>query len=98
MMQNKIPWFNIISVVHINCLSITFALIMPYQTAECKHGFNSQNSIKTSCCNKLEEKHLIVLMTNKTSKCFVANFDYELPVAINMWKEKKAHRIYKNVS
>jgi len=35
-------------------------------------------------------------MTIKTSKGSVADFDYEL--AINMWKEKKAHRIYKNVS
>ena len=36
------------------------------------------------------------LMTIKTSKCSVADFDYEL--AINMLKEKKAGRIYKNES
>ena len=75
---------------------LTFALIMPYQTAELECGFSCQNSIMTSRCNKSKEKHLNVLMTIKTSTCSVADFDYEL--AINMWKEKKACRIYKNVS
>ena len=32
-------------------------------------------------------------MTIKTSKCYAADFDYEL--AINRWKEKKVRRIYK---
>jgi len=72
-------------------LPITFALIMSYQTGEC--GFSCQNSIKTSRCNKLKDKHLNVVMTIKTSKCSVVDFDYEL--AIN---EKKAYRIYKNMS
>ena len=36
-----------------------------------------------------------MLITIKTSKCSVADFDYE--TAINMWK-KKAHRICKNES
>jgi len=44
----------------------------------------------------IKEKHLNVLMTIKTSKCSVADFDYEL--AINMWKETKACSIYKNES
>jgi len=39
---------------------------------------------------------LSVLMKIKISKCSVVDFDYEL--AVNMWKEKKAHRIYKNES
>jgi len=69
---------------------------MPYQTAECEHGFSGQNSIKTSHHNKLKEKHLNVLMTIKTSRFSVAVFDYEL--AINMWKQMKTHRIYKNES
>jgi len=37
---------------------------------------------------------LNVLMKIKTSKCSVADFDYEL--AVNMWKEKKAYRTYIN--
>ena len=65
---------------------------MPYQAAEFEHGFSCQNSIKTSCHNKLKEKHLNMLMTIETSKCSVADFDYDL--AINMWKEKEACRIY----
>jgi len=36
-----------------------------------------------------------VLIQIKTSKCSVADFDYELAV---MWKEKKACKIYKNES
>ena len=80
----------------INGLGITLALIMPYQTAECELGFSYQNSIKTSHCNNVKEKHLNLSMTINTSKCSVADFDYEL--AVNMWKEKKAHRIYKNES
>jgi len=80
--------------VRINCLPITFASIMPYQTAEYECQFSCRNSIKTSRHNKLKEKHLNVLMAIKTSKCSVADFDYEL--TINMWKEKKACRIYKN--
>jgi len=82
--------------VRINRLPITFALIMPYQTADYEHGFSCQNSIKTSRRNKLKQKHPNMLMTIKTSKCSVADFYFEL--AINMWQEKKAHRIYKNVS
>jgi len=58
--------------------------------------FSSQNSIKTSCHNKFKEKHLNALMTIKTSKCSLADYNYEL--AINIWKEKKALRIYKNES
>ena len=41
--------------------------------------------------NKLKEKYLNVLITIKTSKCYVADFE----LVINMWKEKKACRIYK---
>jgi len=85
-----------LSVVCINSLPITLALIMPYQTPGCECGFSCQNSTKTSHRNKLKEKHLNMLMTIKTSKSSVADFDYEL--TINMWKEKKAHRIYKNES
>ena len=69
---------------------------MPYQTAEFECGFSCQNSIKTSCCNKLKGKHLNVLMPIKTSTCSVADFDYEL--VLNMWKEKKARIIDKNIS
>jgi hypothetical protein len=39
---------------------------------------------------------LSVLLKIETSKCSVADFDYELDV--NVWKEKKARRIYKNES
>jgi len=39
---------------------------------------------------------LNVLMKIKTSKYSVVDFDYEL--AVNMWKEKKACRIYKDES
>jgi len=42
------------------------------------------------------KEFLNVLMKIKTSNCSVADFDYEL--AVNMWKEKKACRIYKNES
>jgi len=49
---------------------------MTYQTGECEHGFNCQNAIKTSHRNKLKEKQFNVLMTIKTSKCSVADFDY----------------------
>ena len=35
-------------------------------------------------------------MKIETSKCSVSDFDYEL--AVNMWKEKKARRIYINES
>jgi len=74
MAQNKIPWCNIVSVVRINSLPVTFRLIMTYQTAECECGFSCQNSIKTSRHNKLKEKYLNVFMTIKTSKCSVADF------------------------
>ena len=77
----------------INGLPITVAFIMPYQTAE-RECF--QISIKACHRNKLKEKYLDVLMSIKTSICSVADFGYEL--AINMWKEKKACRIYKNES
>jgi len=46
--------------------------------------------------NGHKKKILNVLMKIKTSKCSVADFDYEL--AVNIWKEKKARRIYKNES
>ena len=82
--------------MRINDLPITFALIIPCQIAEFEHGFSCQNSTKTNRRNKVKEKHLNVLMKLKTSKCSVADFDYDL--AINIWKEKKAHRVYKNVS
>jgi len=39
------------------------------------------------------KKFLNVLVKIKTSKCSAADFDYEL--AINMWKQKKACRLYK---
>jgi len=84
-----------VSVVHINDFPIIFPLIIPYQTAEIKRGLSCQNSIKTSHRNKLKENHLNVLVTNKTSKCSVADFGYEL--AINMM-EKKPCRIYQTVS
>ena len=35
-------------------------------------------------------------MKIETSKCSVSDFDYEL--AVNIWNEKKACRIYKNES
>jgi len=72
--QNKIPWHYIVSVVHINGLPVTFPLIMPYQTAECERGFSWQNSTKTSCRNKLKEKHLNVFLTIKTSTFSVADW------------------------
>ena len=37
-------------------------------------------------------------MTIKTSKYSVADFEFDYELAINMWKEKKTCRIYKNVS
>ena len=82
--------------MHINCLPIAFALMVSYQTAKFVRAFSCQNSIKTSRRNKLKEKCLNMLMTIKISKCSVAEIDYELD--INMWKEKKACRIYKNES
>ena len=46
--------------------------------------------------NRHKNKFFNVLMKIKTSNCSVADFDYEL--AVSMWKEKKTHRIYNNVS